>query len=69
MAIDPRIRSELAQTGRLWGLALVCAAVGAGTVWSTGTLAPGVLAFLGALAVLGPLLYVYERRARAQRRR
>ena len=68
MAIDPRIRRELAQTGRLWGLAFVCAAVGAGTVWAPGEVAPGVVAFLVCLAVLGPLLYLYERRSRAPRR-
>lgn len=68
MAMDPRIRRELAQTGRLWGLAFVCACAGGGTVWATGTLRPGIVAFLVALAVLGPLLYLYERRTGTQGR-
>jgi uncharacterized membrane protein YhaH (DUF805 family) len=69
VALDPKIRRELAQTGRLWGLALVCAAVGAGTVAATDALRPGVLAFLACLVVLGPLLYLYERRQRDRRPR
>lgn len=64
MALDPKTRRELAQTGRLWGLALVCATVGAVTVGATDRIAPGVVAFLIAFAVLGPLLLVYERRHR-----
>ncbi len=68
MALDPRIRRELAQTVRLWGLAFVCAAVGAGTVWSTDSVRSGVVAFLVCVAVLGPLLYRYERRTRPPRR-
>ena len=68
MALDPRIRRELAQTARLWGLAFVCAAVGAGTVWATDSVRTGVVAFLITVAVLGPLLYLYERRTRAPRR-
>ncbi|WP_375429836.1 hypothetical protein [uncultured Friedmanniella sp.] len=64
MALDPKIRRELAQTGRLWGLALICATAGAVTVSVTGAIPPGVIAFLIALAVLGPLLLVYERRHR-----
>ena len=67
MALDPRIRRELAQTGRLWALALVCATAGAGTVWATDAVRPGVLAFLATLAVLGPLLFLSERRAKARR--
>lgn len=64
MALDPKTRRELAQTGRLWGLAFFCATAGAVTVGVTGRLAPGILAFAVALLVLGPLLYVYERRRR-----
>ncbi len=61
---DPGRRRELASQGRLWLLALVCATVGALTVWRTDSLAVGTGAFLITLAVLGPVLYVYERRAR-----
>jgi Flp pilus assembly protein TadB len=64
VALDPKIRRELGQTVRLWGLALVCALAGSVTVSVTGRVAPGVVAFLVALAVLGPLLLVYERRHR-----
>ena len=68
MPLDPRIRRELGQTARLWGLALVCAVVGTVTVSSRGAVAPGVVAFLICLAVLGPLLYLYERRVRRRLR-
>jgi len=61
---DPELRRKLAKEGRLWALAFVCALVGAGTVARTGSVPSGVLAFLIALAVLAPLLYVYERRRR-----
>jgi hypothetical protein len=64
MPTDPELRRKLAKEGRLWALAFVCALVGAGTVARTGSVPAGVLAFLIALAVLAPLLYVYERRRR-----
>lgn len=64
MAVDPKTRSELAQQGRLWGLSLVCAVIGACVVWQTDSLLPGIGAFLISLVVLGPILYVYERRRR-----
>ena len=62
MALEPRTRSDLAKQGRLWLLSLICASVGAYVVWRTDALLPGVGAFLITLVVLGPLLYVYERR-------
>lgn len=65
MPTDPDLRRKLAKEGRLWALALVCAVVGAGTVARTGSVPSGVLAFLITVAVLAPLLYVYERRRRA----
>ena len=61
---DDRIRRDLAKQGRLWGLSLVCATVGAVTVWRTDELLPGIGAFLIALVVLGSILYAYERRRR-----
>ncbi len=64
MENDPGRRRELAQQGRLWALSLVCATVGALVVWRTDSVYVGVVAFLVALAVLGPVLYVYERRLR-----
>ena len=65
MAPDPELRRKLAKEGRLWALALVCALVGAGTVAAKGAVLPGVLAFAVTVAVLGPVLYLYERRHRA----
>ncbi|HEU5484339.1 MAG TPA: hypothetical protein VFU98_05485 [Microlunatus sp.] len=62
MALEPRTRHELTKQARLWSLSLVCATVGAIVVWRTNALLPGIGAFLVTLAVLGPLLYVYERR-------
>ena len=53
---------QLVKTARLWLLSLVCASVGATTIWATNSLAIGVLAFLASLVVLGPILWVYERR-------
>ena len=65
MPPDPELRRKLAKEGRLWALAVVCALVGAGTVTVTGAVPPGILAFLVTVVVLGPLLYLYERRHRA----
>jgi hypothetical protein len=64
VALDPKVRRELGQTARLWGMALICAVAGSVTVSVTDRLVPGVVAFLIALAVLGPLLLAYERRHR-----
>ena len=64
--MDPGRRREVAQQGRLWLLALVCASVGALTVWRTDSVYVGTGAFLLTLLVLGPVLYVYERRARGR---
>ncbi len=49
------MRKQLLKSARLWVLSLICASVGAATVWATGSVATGVLAFLGALVVLGPI--------------
>ncbi len=65
MERDPELRGKLAKEGRLWAMAAVCAAVGAGTIALTDAVPPGVLAFLVALAVLGPLLRLYEKRHRS----
>ncbi|MBA8793152.1 hypothetical protein FHX74_000746 [Friedmanniella endophytica] len=56
---DPK--AALAKEGRLWLLALVCAAAGAATVAGTGKLLPGIGVFLLCLVVLGPLLYWFEK--------
>jgi Flp pilus assembly protein TadB len=60
--LDPKRRAELGQYARLWLLAIPCAAVGAYVVSRTNDLPLAVLAFLVALAVLGPFLWLYERR-------
>ncbi|HEY0240313.1 MAG TPA: hypothetical protein VGC37_16890 [Friedmanniella sp.] len=62
--LDPKRRRELGQYLRLWLLALPCAAAGSFVQWRTNDLFLGILAFLVALAVLGPILWVYERRRR-----
>jgi len=64
VALDPRRRRELAQQGRLWLMSVVCALIGSITVWRTGSVSPGVVAFAISLLVLGPLLWTYERRRR-----
>jgi hypothetical protein len=61
---DPELRAKLAKEGRLWALAAICAAIGAVTVALADEVLPGVLAFLVAVAVLGPLLGRYEKRHR-----
>lgn len=64
MAIDPQARRQLAQQGKLWLLALVCAAIGAFVVAETNRFSYGVLACLIALAVFGIPLLAYERSRR-----
>jgi hypothetical protein len=59
---DPELRKQLLKSARLWLLSLICASAGAATVWATGSVGSGVLAFLGSLVVLGPILWLYERR-------
>ena len=60
--LDPKRRTELGQTARLWLLGLPCAAAGSYVVSRTDDIFLGIVAFLVALAVLGPILWVYERR-------
>ena len=62
--LDPKRRTELGQTARLWLLGVPCAATGSYVVSRTDDIVLGVLAFLVALAVLGPFLWLYERRRR-----
>jgi hypothetical protein len=61
---DPNTRGQLAKQGRLWLLSLVCATAGAVTIQQTASLAMGVAVFLGCVAVLGPLLWIYEKKRR-----
>lgn len=62
MIEDPKTRRELAKQGRLWLLALVCAAAGAITINQTGSLTTGIVVFLLCVVPLGALLVVYEKR-------
>ena len=62
MATDPDTRRQVAKQGRLWLLSLICATVGAVTVWRTNSVLIGIFAFLICLVVLGPILYAYEKR-------
>lgn len=64
MVTDPKLRRELLKSARLWVLSAICAIAGAVTISATGSIGSGVLAFLGALVVLGPVLWFYERRHR-----
>lgn len=64
MAQPPDLRRNVAKEVRLWVLALVCAAAGATAVSVTDSLPIGIFVFLGTLAVLGPLLFAYEKRQR-----
>jgi hypothetical protein len=61
---DPELRQNLSKEGRLWLLSVVCASAGALTVWATDSLGRGVLAFLVSVAILGPLLWLFEKRRR-----
>jgi hypothetical protein len=61
---DPELRKKLLQSARLWALSLICALVGSVTIWATESIGLGVLVFLGAFVVLGPILWLYERRQR-----
>ena len=55
VAADPDVR-------RLWLFSLICATAGALTIQRTGSLAVGVFVFLACVVVLGPLLWIYEKR-------
>lgn len=62
MIDDPKTRRELAQQGRLWLLAIVCALAGAITIDRTGSLTTGIAVFLLCVVPLGALLFAYEKR-------
>lgn len=62
MALDPKIRTGLAKEGRLWILGLLCAIPGAFVAERTQDWWTGAVVFLGCLVVLGPVLWIYERR-------
>ena len=62
MIEDPETRRQLAKQGRLWLLSLVCATIATATIVKTGSLATGILVFLICVAVLGAVLWAYERR-------
>ena len=59
---DPKTRRQLAKQGRLWLMSLVCATAGAVTIQRTASLAIGVAVFLACVVVLGPLLWIYEKK-------
>ncbi len=64
MVVAPETRRYLAKQGRLWVMSLVCATAGAVTIQRTGSLAIGVAVFLACVLVLGPLLWIYEKKRR-----
>lgn len=55
-------RAQLFQQARLWGMSLICAVVGTVAIVRTNSLLIGIYAFLLSLVILGPLLYLYEKR-------
>ncbi len=64
---DPELRKQLFKSVRLWTLSLICALMGSVTMWQTNSVSFGVLAFLASLVMLGPILWLHERRRRPQR--
>lgn len=65
--MPPRdLRREIGKEVRLWGLAVVCAGAGAIAVSITDSFGIGVLVFLAALGICGPILFMYEKRRKAR---
>lgn len=62
--MEPNVRQGLAKEGRVWLLAVVCAVPGALAASRFDSWWAGAGVFLAFLAVLGPLLFLYERRRR-----
>lgn len=62
MALDPKVRTGLAKEGRLWILGALCAVPGAIVAERTQDWWAGAVVFAGCFVVLGPLLWLYERR-------
>lgn len=62
----PDVRRDIGKEARLWGLAVICAAAGAIAVSRTDSFGIGVLVFLAALGVCGPILFTYEKRRKAK---
>jgi hypothetical protein len=62
MIENPETRRQLAKQGRLWLLSLVCATIATAAIVKTGSLGTGVVVFLTSVAVLGAVLWAYERR-------
>ena len=61
---DSETRRQIAKQGRLWLLSLLCAIAGTITIVETNSLGRGIVAFLVAVALLGPVLFIYEKRHR-----
>lgn len=67
VALDPKIRTGLAKEGRLWLVAALCAVPGAAAAQKSGDWWTGAAVFAACFAVLGPLLWLYERRKKRAR--
>jgi Flp pilus assembly protein TadB len=61
---DPDTRRQLGKLGRLWLLSLICATIATVVLSRTDSLPTAILVFLVCVALLGSLLWVYERRKR-----
>lgn len=59
------LRRDVGKEARLWGMAVVCAAAGAIAVSITDSFWIGVLVFLAALGICGPILFTFEKRKKA----
>ena len=64
MIEDPETRRQLAKQGRLWLLSLICATIATAAIVRTNSLTTGIVVFLVSVAVLGTVLFAYERRRR-----
>ena len=62
MIEDPETRRQLAKQGRLWLLSLVCATIATAAIVKTDSLSTGIVVFVVCVAVLGAVLWLYERR-------
>lgn len=62
MTDESNSRPAIGKEARLWGLAVVCAAAGAITVYLKNSFLPGLMVFVACLVVLGGGLYAYEKR-------
>lgn len=64
--MDPKLKRAFAREGRLWGLGVACAIPGALAASHYQSWWAGFAFFLATFAILGPMLWIWERRRRAR---